>query len=261
MQLQGVNSNIAQLTIVIPVRIDSEERKSNLRTILSYLSRLKCRVIVLEADIQSHLNDEDWASTTEYVFIEDLSTAFYRTRYINKLLQMSETEIVAVWDTDVLISYPQIFEACSLIHRGCTIVYPYNGQFIMLTEQTSNDVRENIDLEYLHAQKLKSFLGRKLYGGAYLVHRQRYLQCGGENERFTSWGPEDAERLHRVQILGYHVSWCGENPLYHLYHPRGINSSYLSEQGAIKLRQEFVKICSMDKEELQSYIQNMNTSN
>lgn len=260
MQLQDINPDMKKLTIVIPVRIDSEERKSNLRTVLNHLSGLKCRIIVLEADKQSLLDDEYWRHTTEHMFIEDYSSTFHRTRYINKLLQMSKTEIVAVWDTDVLISYSQIFEACNMIQRGYTIAYPYNGQFIMLTEQMSNDIRGNIDLEYLHAQRFRSFLGRKLYGGAYFVHRLRYLQCGGENERFTSWGPEDAERLHRVQILGHQVSWCGQNPLYHLYHPRGMNSSYLSEQEAIKLRQEFVKICSMDKEELQSYIQNMNTS-
>ena len=118
-----------------------------------------------------------------------------------------------------------------------------------------------MDIEYLRHQKLDLLIGRKSCGGIHVVHRERYLQCGGENERFTGWGPEDAERLRRVRILGHKVSWCSQSPLYHLYHPRKANSSYQSEQDAIMLRLEFVKICSMIKEELQSYIQIMNNIN
>lgn len=260
MQLQDINPDMEKLTIVMPVRIDSEERKSNLRTVLNHLSELKCRIIVLEADAEPILKSEGWVHIAEYKFVKDTSSVFHRTQYINKLLHISETEIVAVWDTDVLVSYSQITDACRKIQEGYTVVYPYNGQFIMLTEQMSNDVRKKFDITYLQNQRLKSFLGRKLCGGAFLVHRQRYLQCGGENERFTGWGPEDAERLRRVQILGHRVSWCNQYPLYHLYHPRGSNSSYQSEEDATTLRFEFVKICSMDSEELQSYIQDMNTT-
>lgn len=251
MQLQDLKS---LLTFVFPVRIDCEERRENLRVVLRQLDGLGCRMLVLEADAVPALGDEAWPDGVEYTFVEDASAVFHRTRYINELLRMSATEVVGVWDTDVLVGYAQIGEAVQLILEGCTIAYPYNGQFVMLSEQMSVHTRKKPDLEYLRCMRLNSFLGRRLCGGAYLVHRQRYFQCGGENERFTSWGPEDAERMHRVRILGHKVAWTQSGQLYHLYHPRGASSCYQSKANADRLRRELVKICSMDKETLISYL-------
>lgn len=250
MQLQDMKS---LLTFVIPVRIDCEERAENLHAVLRYLGGCGCRVLVLEADAVPVLKHKDWIHLAEYIFVEDTAPVFHRTRYINELLRRADTDIVAVWDTDVLVDYVQIDEAVRLIQEGCTIAYPYNGQFVMLAEQISVNTRKSLDLEYLQGKKLKSFLGRRLCGGAYLVHRGRYLRCGGENEHFTGWGPEDAERMHRVKILGHKVSWTECGQLFHLYHPRGANSAYQSEADADRLRRELVKICCMDKETLESY--------
>ena len=216
------------LTIGIPVHIDSAERKANLLTVIQYLTALQCHIIVLEADAQPHVNDIGCAGNVVYQFIEDVKPIFHRTRYINILLQMAQTEFVA-------------------------ISYPYDGRFIMLPEHLSTQMRHNLDYEYLRHLRIPSFLGRKLCGGAYIVHKQRYLQCGGENERFTGWGPEDAERMHRVIILGHRACHIPLGELYHLYHPRS-NSSYQSADDARCLREEFVKICCMSPNELNSYI-------
>lgn len=70
---------------------------------------------------------------------------------------MSATEVVGVWDTDVLVGYAQIGEAVQLILEGCTIAYPYNGQFVMLSEQMSVHTRKKPDLEYLRCMRLNSF--------------------------------------------------------------------------------------------------------
>ncbi len=242
------------LTIVFPVRIDSKERLENLRTALRHLAGWGCRIIVLEADGTPALEAEAWPEHVEYTFVEDTSAVFHRTRYINELLHMAGTDIVAVWDTDVLVDSALVHEAICNILAGCTIAFPYNGQFVMLSEQLSANMRKKTDLEYLRHLGLKSFLGRRLCGGAYLVHRLRYLQCGGENERFTGWGPEDAERFRRIRILGHKVAWTKDGQLYHLHHPRGANSDYQSEAEGDRLRREFIRICSMDKETLTSYM-------
>ena len=82
MQLQDLKS---LLTFVFPVRIDCEERLANLRTVLHHLEVLGCRMIVLEADAVATLGDEAWPDGVEYTFVEDASTVFHRTRYINEL--------------------------------------------------------------------------------------------------------------------------------------------------------------------------------
>ena len=250
MQLQDLKS---LLTFVFPVRIDCEERLTNLRTVLRHFEGLGCRMIVLEADAVSALGDEVWPDVVEYIFVEDASKIFHRTRYINELLRMAETKVAAVLDTDVLVDYAQIDEAVRLILEGCTLAYPYNGQFAILSEQMSVQMRKKLDLEYLCHMKLCYYFGRRVFGGAYLVNCQQYLRCGGENERFVGWGPEDAERMHRIKILGYKVAWTQSGQLYHLYHPRG-NSVYRSKEDAKFMRDEFIKICCMSLDELKSYI-------
>lgn len=242
------------LTIGIPVRVDSKERKANLAAVVKHLSALRCRIIVLEADAYPNAEEIGCTGNVEYIFVEDTNTVFHRTRYINLLLQMSQTETVAIWDTDVLVDYRQILEALQMISHGATIAYPYDGRFVMLSEELSIQTREKLDCEHLHSLKMKSFLGRKLCGGAYIVHKQRYLQCGGENERFTGWGPEDAERLHRVVILGHKACHISNGELFHLYHPRGGNSSYQSKDDARNMREVFIKVCCMSPDELKSYM-------
>jgi hypothetical protein len=63
-------------------------------------------------------------------------------------------------------------------------------------------------------------MGRSSVGGAFIVNKQRYLKGGGENENFYGWGPEDAERLKRMEILEEPTQRI-EGPLFHLHHPRG----------------------------------------
>lgn len=245
------------LTIVMPVRIDSDERKANLRAVLSYISRLGCRIIVLEADSEPKLQDEDWVRLAEYIFVKDESSVFHRTKYINHLLHKAETDIVSVWDADILVSYDQVLEAVSIILQGCTIAYPYNGEYVMLSEQESGMARQMFNVEHLKSKRMQSIFGRSFCGGVFLVHRKRYLDCGGENERFTCWGPEDAERLRRVSILGHKVSWTITGQAYHLNHPRGKNSNFYTNDVAIRLRKELAKVCSMSKEQLCEYINAM----
>ena len=242
------------LTIGIPIRIDSEERRANLQVVIKYLALLQCRIMVLEADEQPLVADLCSKNSVDYRFIKDTNVVFHRTHYINLLLQMAQTEVVGIWDADVLVDYPQIFEALLMIRNGATISYPYDGRFIKLSEEISVQIRQNWDFGYLRSFRMKSFLGRQLCGGAYLVHKQRYLQCGGENEHFTGWGPEDAERLHRVTILGHRACHIPLGELFHLYHPRGSNSSYRSKENARYMREEFIKICCMSPNELKSYI-------
>ena len=242
------------ITIVMPVRIDSDDRKANLQAVLRHVSEQGYRVIVLEADSESKLKDETWMMAAEHIFVCDNNPNFHRTRYINELLEKAKTDIVAVWDADVLIDDAQILNAIRLIQSGYTMVYPYNGEYVMLSKQDSNIARKHFDNEELKSRNLNPIFRRPFCGGIFLVHRRRYMECGGENEHFTGWGPEDAERLRRVKILGQKVGRIDEGQAYHLDHVRGNNSNFFTHEDAVKLRNELVKVCSMDKKELQMYI-------
>ena len=105
-----------------------------------------------------------------------------------------------------------------------------------------------------HDDMYARLMWRPSCGGVFVVDREMYLRYGGDNERFISWGPEDAERIRRMEILGESVHWTNGGPLYHLWHPRGENSRYSIEKLAFINRMEFIKVCSMGQNELRAYV-------
>lgn len=244
-------------TFVMPFRIDSPERQRNLIFTLDWLAPMKAKTILLEADVKPKVDNSIFHEYVEYNFVEDPNPVFHRTHYINLLLKQATTEIVSVWDTDIIAAYQQIYEAIHNINGGCTLAYPYSGEYVMLTPDCSEKFVRTKDFVYLEELKLESIFNRPFCGGAFFVNRQKYLLLGGENEHFTGWGPEDAERLRRVQIMGHQVKWTKEGKAYHLYHPRNENSRFFDENAAIEMRKEFVKVCSMNREELLEYIKNI----
>ena len=96
-------------------------------------------------------------------------------------------------------------------------------------------------------------MGRPSVGETFIVNRQRYMEAGGENENFYGWGPEDAERFKRIEILQEPVARI-QGPLFHLYHPRGINSTFGHDERDKRNVRELVNICRMDTGQLKKYI-------
>lgn len=235
------------LTFLIPIRIDSKERLRNLYTVVSWLERTSCVINILEADTDQKVSQEIYENpNVRYTFIKDKNPCFYRTKYINTLLAMSQTELSAIWDADIIVPLENIKDAVKQnIERSETITYPYNRKCIWLTDKESSSFCRMLDFSILEKTDSQSLLGRPFCGGAFLVNTRRYLSAGGENEKFTGWGAEDSERLHRCRILGHHVDWIESGVAYHLSHPRNENSKYFSQEVADKMREEFIRVCCM----------------
>ena len=247
----------SELTVVIPVRIDCQERKENLDTVLtSLLKTTEASTIILEADKEQRFFFDEGYDRIQHIFVHDENPIFHRTRYLNKLLRMSKTKIVGIWDTDVLFHPLQIREAANAVKKGITLCYPYDGCFLFLNIEDSNSIRKNI-LSFSYDENKENItgarLGRTCVGGAFIVNKQRYLQAGGENEFFYGWGPEDAERLKRMEILEEPVKRIA-GPLFHLHHPRWINSTFGYDERDKNNVKEFIKVCKMSTKELRKYI-------
>ncbi len=245
------------LTFVIPFRYDSDMRIRNLDIVLDDLSSLGSKAIVLEADTVPHYKlPERHKHWVEYCFVEDGAALFYRTHYLNKLYRMVRTSVIGIWDTDMLVSHAQIEESLIAINRyGFKQSSPYDGRVMLIPERLSASFAEgpiDYSTEAFH-DKCFMLVGRPTFGGALLVEKKAYLACGGENEAFKGWGPEDAERVHRMAIMGHELQRA-QGCIYHLHHPRGANSMFWDTQSQITQQEEFFKICSMYPEELAQYI-------
>jgi hypothetical protein len=250
--LQKIEDNA--VTFVISVRINFPERKRNLYLLLESLRQIpNSSVIILEADKEPHFEcpTDDFIS---YYFVEDSDRIFHRTKYRNMLLSMAKTRIVGVWDTDVIIRDSQIIKSISQIQKGSLMSSPYDGQVYTLSADVSEQYHKNRSISFLmeNADTFPQTFGTYIVGGAFMVNKDEYIKAGGENEKFYGWGIEDLERVKRMEILGFPVSRV-EGPLFHLYHPR--TSWFDNEDTEIRNRSEFIKVCSMTKQELSNYIE------
>ena len=247
---------LEKITIVIPLRIDSEERRTNLDASLDYLCRYKgIKIVVLEADTKSQYEPRINHPNFSYQFIEDHAPIFYRTRYLNRMLEQVNTLVAGIWDSDVIVHIEQVAEAVRYCLSGVTLCYPYDGRFCAVSDTLSRLYRDTRDLDILTRNESQHWLmhGRYSVGGAFTVSVEKYLAAGGENEHFYGWGPEDTERRERICNLGLEirrVSGC----LYHLHHPRGVNSNFANRERAIANRREYIKVCRMNRHELEKYI-------
>ena len=239
------------ISIVIPLRVDSQEREANLRCVLQYLSNFDfVDIDILEADTKRRFfypaNNQ-----IRYRFIYDEEAVFYRTKYLNQLLKKASHSIVGVWDTDVIIPEKQLLQAIEYICNGYIMSFPYDGDFRFLTPAESEKVRKNIvNLDMEQGYRL---LGRPSVGGAFLVNRDLYISVGGENESFYGWGPEDVERVKRLEILELTIARV-RGSLYHLYHKRFPDVGVDNEKKRQHNQKVLFQTCRMNKQELKNYI-------
>ncbi len=239
------------VSIVIPLRVETWEREANLHCILHFLLQLECVYVdILEADVKRHFFFSP-NNHIRYRFIYDESPVFYRTKYLNILLKDAQHSIVGVWDTDILVPESQLKQAINYIQEGYVMCFPYGGDCRFLNETESNIIRKNTC--FPHPMQGVKEVNRPSVGGAFLVNRDLYLAAGGENESFYGWGPEDVERVKRLEILELPITRV-RGSLYHLFHKR------IPDKGIDNMKKRMYNIkvllqtCRMDKQELRGYI-------
>ncbi|MGE5458041.1 MAG: galactosyltransferase-related protein [Methanococcaceae archaeon] len=240
-------TDLSDFTFLFPVRIDSLERAENLNTVINFISsHFETSFIIVEADSQMKYDSSYTREGIRYEFHPDTNSIFHKTKYINLLIRLAETKSVAVWDTDVITTPAQILNSASIIRKGeAGMSIPYNGRVFVCDHSLSAFFRSHPKLEILErlSSSLSFMYGYHSTGGAFIVNRDEYMESGGENENFYGWGPEDVDRVKRMETLGIPVHFAG-GPMFHLWHPRGITSRYADKSTEKLNRQEFIKTCA-----------------
>jgi len=241
------------------VAIESEDRRKNLTISLSYLCKnFETRIIVYEFDktpkVPEILDKIDIGNTVvRHVFDNsEGQEIFHRTKFLNKMIHMTQTPVVVNYDADILLM-PETYERCvKMITDGVDLVYPYFFGDSQWQVQTSGRdiVEKGLNLDELTPKDVK--ICRSEYGQCQFFKTSSYIAGGMENEGFISYAPEDQERAYRFQKLGYDVRWLHGSYIYHLEHYRGPNSSSLNPM-MDQNNKLFEKIKKMSTEELRKY--------
>lgn len=249
---------LLDFSFLIPVMVDSDDRLDNLYTTTRYLQKhFGTRIFILEYGKQQQVNPAMLPRTTTLEFVQGDSEVFHRTSFNNRLIEMASTPFIVLYDTDVILPVCQLMEAAQVLRtQESDVVYPYDGSFLSMDKLSSAIFSKFLDDRFLmeNAEKY-AVSSRRSVGGCVMLGRESYRRAGKENEKFTSWGPEDVERYNRMKILGYTVKRV-EGPLYHMYHERGRNSCYNDQEVAIAFLEEYAKVFNMKKRELEKYVSN-----
>ena len=119
-----------------------------------------------------------------------------------------------------------------------------------------NTIINNVSLDGI-TDKQGNCYNPNSVGGAIFYNKQKFFECGMENEYFMSWGWEDVLRTYIIQTLGFRL---GRIPgiLYHLNHPTSPNSSNVQHKAYQDNYNEYVKTSRMNLEQLRQYIKTWN---
>jgi predicted glycosyltransferase involved in capsule biosynthesis len=259
---------LENLTFITPLQIESNDRLRNCVTVFSYLSRNfpDAKIIVKELDTESKFEKyafqtikelTDGAKNITHIF-EESNTLFNKSKTINDMVILAETEVVFNYDIDVMMPISSYQTAYNMIMSGeYDIVYPYGaGTYLYNVVNYESHINQFIssgfNLSYLNqfSQRLPS-----LEGWCQMFNRKKFLENYGLNENFVFVGYEDTEFLHRMQILGLNIGRINQD-IYHLDHIRINNSNYGNPNFYGNSMQLFNFIKQLDKSGIIEYYAN-----
>ena len=244
--------NFKDVTFIVPVRFDSEDRRINFKISMNYLLKnFDTNIIVLDSDKESN---EDFVNSISekiiYIFEKNDEKLFHRTRLLNEMTKITKTNIVVNYDVDVIFKIQDYIDCKEKILNGCTMCFPYAGKFYDIPKKFFNKIESN-NLNDIPLGECTLFNPNSV-GGAFFFDKEKYSSIGLENENFISWGHEDWERIVRVQKMDHEMCRT-DGDLFHLTHYRTPNSSdqnpFYQFNG-----QEFHRINNMNKEQLEKHI-------
>lgn len=236
------------LSFIIPIKIDSEDRVYNIKTIVEHLASIigkNIEIIIIEqvnslekyqTKLKHIFNNYTSQNNLKILSIPSQDNLFYKSKLINTGILNSTYDIVAVYDADVLISKKQLMEAFVNVLKTKNPTHPFNKYLINIPKADDPEFPNCRDLFlkafkaeyeqiYMNYPKLieKNYVSMTPPGGCVLFHKDDIINIGLYNEEFKSYGPEDKEIIHRYKWLGRQVDSV-EGYIYHLDHSRTENS-------------------------------------
>lgn len=238
-----MKTQLKDVTFLIITKLDSIERLENTVHLVNYLNKcFETNIMVWEyASWNNGILQHMISDKVQYCFIKDLDPVFHRTRFLNSMIDMVKTKFVSVWDVDVIIPEEQVIKAVDSLRNGVDVVYPFNHFY-----DTTDDIRllylensKDINILKICTKYMNELYGPTPVGGAFILRTSCYIESGKENENYYGWGYEDGDRYYRWINHGFKINRL-EGALYHLSHPRGLNSSIAHPDLSLLKKRELI---------------------
>lgn len=229
---RGGRLDLRDTTFLIPCRIESPDRRRNLRILVSYLRRhLDTNILICEDNPERQdvpaIMAELGLSPADYGYIHltgNDSPYTHRGKQLNIMAEAATTPILVGQDTDVLVEPTQYVLAQQAVRDGVALACPFNGLFFDVAADFIPAVERHLTVDQIDLfDPRNEMLYKNSYSGSVFFGRWVFDRLGGFNERFVSWGWEDFELYRRLERLGERVERT-LGPLLHLSHARMTNS-------------------------------------
>jgi len=241
--------DLSHVTFTIPVSFDHKHREENLYLSVDMLEKSFITNIIVGEQGGEMLS----AIKERCSYINFPLSNFHRTKMLNELCKLSNSDCIVNWDCDVILSPLQIIMAAELIKNDMAdFVYPYDGRFTRLPRTFFSYVEKHRDIGIVGLLDLAILDKTESFGGAVFYKKGAFIEAGKENEYFISYGPEDWERVDRFEKLGFKIKRI-KGQLFHMNHYIGPNSSDTNPH--FKQNDDhYKKQKKMSGEELKAYI-------
>ncbi|KAA3621480.1 MAG: hypothetical protein DWQ08_14030, partial [Proteobacteria bacterium] len=264
----------SDLTVVVSVAIDSEQRLDNLVLLLRYLFDACDGVAVIVVEQSAAPRLESICASfpgTDHVTLRDRSP-HWKTRNLNHGAHLSDRQLVLFADCDVAPTIAALDNAMQRLRDGASFVQVFNGILVNVDREilrcrpSWRAILEDVphfnrwhqsDRGDRNLQWFSPLYGNENYlatGGCTAVRRRSHTLVGGWNENIVSYGFEDQEYVERILRLGWSFERTAGQNAYHLDHPRGEDSLY-NELYRFN-EAEFERIRQFSAAELESYVAN-----
>jgi hypothetical protein len=216
--------DLKDVTFMIPVRYESQDRRNNVRTVVKYmLHHLDTNIMILEDDKVSHTKDVlgPLYSQVTHIFNHNKEYLFHRTRFLNEMAMTAKTPYIVNYDSDLIIP-KSAYEAAAYLLRAneADYVISYSGAINKVIQKNHSQLLVNMNPHEVQVptQKMAATNGSPCW-----FKKDMYIKGGMENEHFLSWGYEDNERYARFVKLGLRLQRT-KNQMWHLEHARVANN-------------------------------------
>lgn len=245
-----------QITLVVPCKLDSNDRIENLSAHLEYVKSITDNpIILIESDVEPKVYEKvKGLRHVRYMFVQTNHENFWsRSLPINQGVAWASTPLVAPWDVDVIIEPGQVeYTARQILEDNADFGVPFT-KVLYCHHSVFEDVRDNrLDYGSLVHRYLYTLAGREHFGCANIFKREVFRHIRGMSEKFFGWGGEDSELGARVAGLGFRVFRHG-GFAWHIDHMKGPLSGCGDEALFDANREEVFKIEAMSPDELRAY--------
>jgi hypothetical protein len=248
-----------EVTFIVPVFIDSYDRLNNVKTVMGYLNHhFKTNVIVHELvnyETQLPFLSEFTNLNIQHIVQTKKSDTYERTRQLNEMLSMVQTDVVCNYDVDVILPIESYIASVeNIVNGSCDVIYPYE------VGMWQKKVFQSFDrTEFMKSYDIHSITEFDIFtaevGHCFFIKTKLYKECGGENEEFLAYAPEDKERYFRFAKFGYTIGRI-DGFVYHFEHMRTANSNnanpYMEKNNRL-----YSHLYNMDLSQLKEYYSNV----